>query len=78
MMICLQSNLTEREYQESRGGMEVVKINLKLLENAGYEHLYGISPVLNALEANHRNFANPDDEDEEDLNNLLELQKGYR
>jgi 21S rRNA (GM2251-2'-O)-methyltransferase len=48
---------------------------LKLLENAGYEHLYGISPVLNALKANQRNFANPDDEDEEDLNDLLELQE---
>ena len=54
-----------------------VKINLKLLENAGYEHLYGISPVLNALKANERNFANPDDEEKEkdDLNDLLELQE---
>jgi 21S rRNA (GM2251-2'-O)-methyltransferase len=48
---------------------------LKLLENAGYEHLYGISPVLNALKANQRNFANPYDEDEEALNDLLELQE---
>jgi 21S rRNA (GM2251-2'-O)-methyltransferase len=52
-----------------------VKINLKLLENAGYEHLYGIAPVLNALKANERNFANPDDEEKEDLNDLLDLQE---
>ncbi len=53
-----------------------VKINLKLLENAGYEHLYGIAPVLNALKANERNFANPEDEEKEkeDLNDLLDLQ----
>ena len=53
-----------------------VKINLKLLENAGFEHLYGIAPVLNALKANERNFANPDDEEKaEDLNDLLDLQE---
>lgn len=51
-----------------------VKINLKLLENAGYEHLYGIAPVLNALKANERNFANSEDEEKEDLNDLLDLQ----
>ncbi|KAL7426583.1 hypothetical protein ACHAXM_000523 [Skeletonema potamos] len=52
-----------------------IKINLKLIENAGYEHLYGISPVLNALKAKERNFANPDDEEKEDLNDLLDLQE---
>ena len=52
-----------------------VKINLKLLENAGYEHLYGIAPVLNSLKANERNFANPDDDEKEDLNDLLDLQE---
>ncbi len=52
-----------------------VKINLKLIENSGYEHLYGIAPVLNALKANARNFANPDDEEKEDLNDLLDLQE---
>ena len=52
-----------------------VKINLKLIENSGYEHLYGIAPVLNALKANSRNFANPDDEEKEDLNDLLDLQE---
>ena len=44
-----------------------VRINLKLIESAGYQHLYGISPVLNALKANVRNFANAKEEEEGDL-----------
>mmetsp|Transcript_22760 Transcript_22760/g.46957 ORF Transcript_22760/g.46957 Transcript_22760/m.46957 type:complete len:675 (-) Transcript_22760:64-2088(-) len=43
-----------------------VKINLKLIENAGYQHLYGIAPVLNALKANVRDFSNPQVEDEDE------------
>lgn len=54
----------------------VVKINLKMIENAGYQHLYGIAPVLNALKANVRDFSNPDDNDnEEETEQMLELQK---
>ena len=44
-----------------------MRINLKLIESAGYQHLYGISPVLNALKANVRNFANTKEEEEGDL-----------
>jgi len=36
-----------------------VKTNLRMIENAGYQHLYGIAPVLNALKANVRDFVNP-------------------
>lgn len=32
------------------------KINLKALEGAGYDHLYGLSPVYNALRAQKREF----------------------
>ncbi len=32
------------------------RINLRSLESAGYSHIYGLSPVLNALYAGRRNF----------------------
>jgi 21S rRNA (GM2251-2'-O)-methyltransferase len=38
------------------------KINLNALEGAGFVHLYGLSSVLNALEANKRDFTRPEDE----------------
>ena len=47
-----------------------VKVNLKLIEAAGYQHLYGIAPVLNALKANVRDFTNPEIEENEDLEEL--------
>jgi len=37
------------------------KINLRALEGAGYVHLFGLAPVLNALTANKRDLASPDD-----------------
>ena len=48
---------------------EYSKINLRDLEIAGFDHLYGLSSVLNALQANKRNFAPPNnmfiDQDDE-------------
>lgn len=53
-----------------------MKINLKMIENAGFQHLYGIAPVLNALKANVRNFAvaNPEDTSEDEKEDLLSFQ----
>jgi len=50
-----------------------VKTNLRMIENAGYRHLYGIAPVLNALKAGVRDFASPKDESEKDAEDLMEL-----
>jgi 21S rRNA (GM2251-2'-O)-methyltransferase len=36
------------------------KTNLRALEAAGFEHLYGLAPVVNALKANKRDFNNVD------------------
>ena len=36
------------------------KINLKALDGAGFVHLYGLSSVLNALQANRRDFTRPE------------------
>jgi 21S rRNA (GM2251-2'-O)-methyltransferase len=35
------------------------KINFRNLDVAGFDHLYGLSPILNALQANIRNFSRP-------------------
>lgn len=59
------------------------KINLKAIENAGYEHLYGIAPVLNALKAKMRTLSttsesdSDDDEQGENRKRLLELVDGF-
>lgn len=37
------------------------KINMKALEGTGLVHLYGLSSVLNALQANKRDFTRPED-----------------
>jgi 21S rRNA (GM2251-2'-O)-methyltransferase len=37
------------------------KINMRALEGAGFVHLYGLAPVLNALHANRRDFSRPED-----------------
>jgi 21S rRNA (GM2251-2'-O)-methyltransferase len=37
------------------------KINMKALEGAGFCHLYGLASVLNALEANRRDFSKMED-----------------
>jgi 21S rRNA (GM2251-2'-O)-methyltransferase len=36
------------------------RINMRALEGAGFVHLYGLAPVLNALQANRRDFTNPE------------------
>ena len=51
------------------------KTNLREIEAAGYEHLYGIAPVLNALKANIRDFTNPEDGMEAEKEEMLELQR---
>lgn len=56
-------------------GTNVVKTNLKEIVNAGYEHLYGIAPVLNALKANVRDFSDPDDKEEIETDEIRELQR---
>jgi len=58
----------------------VGKINLKAIENAGYEHLYGIAPVLNALKANVRTLSTSDNDSDDEAENrkrLLELVDGF-
>jgi 21S rRNA (GM2251-2'-O)-methyltransferase len=37
------------------------KMNLKALERAGFDHLYGLASVSNALEAGMRDFSRPED-----------------
>jgi hypothetical protein len=47
----------------ARGGGEKEKarqINMNALSGAGFDHLYGLSSVLNALEANRRDFSPPE------------------
>jgi len=44
-----------------------------MIESAGYQHLYGIAPVLNALKANVRDFATPVAEEEVGKEDMLEL-----
>lgn len=38
------------------------RINMRALEGAGFVHLYGLASTLNALQANRRDFTQPDDE----------------
>jgi len=49
------------------------KINLRALEGSGFVHLYGLTPVINALSACKRDFSQPDnwiaDIEQEDLEN---------
>lgn len=51
------------------GAIDVGKINLRSIEAAGYEHLYGIAPVLNALKANVRNFGDANNDNDMNQNN---------
>ena len=64
-----------REESKSNQFEKVIKTNLKKIENAGYEHLYGIAPVLNALKANIRDFTDPEDEEVVEKEDILELQR---
>lgn len=36
------------------------KINLRALELAGFDHIYGLAPILNALSMNRRDLSDPD------------------
>jgi len=54
------------EQQETQGNAEDRKINLRALEGAGFAHLYGLAPVLNALKAQRRDFKN--------LNSIVDLE----
>ena len=42
------------------------KVNIRALEKAGFDHLYGISPILNALAMNKRDFLLDEDSSETD------------
>ena len=64
-----------REESKSNAFEKVIKTNLKAIENAGYEHLYGIAPVLNALKANIRDFTDPEDKQVAEKEDILELQR---
>jgi hypothetical protein len=37
-----------------------LKTNLKALDKAGFVHLYGLAPVINALSVKKRNLVSPD------------------
>lgn len=62
-----------------------IKMNLRFLEASGFEHVYGLAPVLNALGANRRDFSpstpdgandtDNDDVDDERLQNIHEFYK---
>jgi 21S rRNA (GM2251-2'-O)-methyltransferase len=54
---------------EQQKEAEERRINMRALEQAGFEHLYGLASVLHALEANRRDFARP--EDRIDIDELL-------
>lgn len=47
-------------FKKKNDNPEERKVNLKALEGAGFVHLYGLSSVLNALEANRRDFTDPE------------------
>ena len=57
-----------RDLNNNKKDSEERRMNLKALENAGFDHLYGLSSVLNALETGKRDFRRP--EDDMDLNTL--------
>ena len=48
------------ERRQPRDKPKTPKININALEGAGWCHLYGISSVLSALEANRREFSAPE------------------
>ena len=60
----------DNKRQDNKLDDGAVKMNLKLIENAGYQHIYGIAPVLNALKANVRDFSNPEERENEELKEL--------
>lgn len=50
-------NRTQETGQSSSDAQDK-KINLRALEGAGYVHLYGLAPIINALKAKKRDFTN--------------------
>lgn len=58
-----RSNVSDRggrgRYNEKEGDDR--KINLRALELAGFDHLYGLASVLNALQSGARDFSRPED-----------------
>ena len=48
------------ERRQPRDSPKTPKINMNALEGAGWCHLYGISSILSALEANRREFSAPE------------------
>lgn len=58
------------------------RINIRSLEEAGLEHLYGLTPVLNALRSKRRTLEPPDDDDSistwEEENNGIKLEAQSR
>ncbi len=47
-----------QETGQSSSDAQDRKINLRALEGAGYVHLYGLAPIINALKAKKRDFNN--------------------
>ena len=47
-----------------------VRINLRLIEESGLQHIYGIAPVLNALRSDVRDFEDPEEIEDEEVAEL--------
>jgi 21S rRNA (GM2251-2'-O)-methyltransferase len=55
-----RGNNNSYQQQQQQQQLDPNRINMKLLEDvAGFDHLYGIAPVLNALKAGRRDFFTP-------------------
>jgi len=68
-------NSFERRTQDEPFNSLSLKTNLRDIENAGFEHLYGVSPVLNALRMNRRDFTFSDDSLDDELKPRLFIQE---
>ncbi|EJK63962.1 hypothetical protein THAOC_15352, partial [Thalassiosira oceanica] len=55
---------------ERNGSDGAVRINLRLIEDSGLQHIYGIAPVLNALQWDVRDFDDPEEAEDEDVAEL--------
>lgn len=56
----------KNDFNSDKSAAEI-KINMRALEMAGFVHLYGLSPVVNALTVNRRNMKDPTSEIDLDL-----------
>jgi 21S rRNA (GM2251-2'-O)-methyltransferase len=54
-----QSNYEQNSYNVEN---QKIRMNLRYIENAGYDHLYGLSSIVNALHANVRFHNNQNDQ----------------